>query len=56
MVIEVADMKKYLAILVSAVLLISMIAALGTSYPVERVNEAFCDANAGKNIKTVLVK
>ena len=31
MVIEVADMKRYLAVLISAVLLISMIAALGTS-------------------------
>ena len=50
------DVHRYVEFLAENPDLQPKIAALATTYPVERVNEAFCDANAGKNIKTVLVK
>ncbi|MBE6756986.1 MAG: hypothetical protein E7552_00340 [Ruminococcaceae bacterium] len=50
------DVHDYVAFLEKNPDLSPAIAALGAAYPVEKVNEAFADAKAGKNIKTLLVK
>lgn len=52
---SVADVKEYLAFLAAHPELHGKIAALGTGYTVENVNQAFADAYAGRNIKTMLV-
>lgn len=53
---SVSDVKAYLEFLQKYPQFHEKIAALATSYPIDRINEAFADAEAGKNIKTVLVK
>jgi threonine dehydrogenase-like Zn-dependent dehydrogenase len=50
------DVKAYLKFLCEHKEVHSTIMALGTKYRVEDVNQAFEDALASKNIKTVLVK
>ncbi len=50
------DVHDYVTFLAENPDLQPTIAALATPYPIAHVNEAFADANAGKNIKTVLVK
>ena len=52
---SMVDVRKYLDFLSAHPELHDKIRALSTGYPVEKVNEAFADAMAGKNIKTMLV-
>ena len=52
---SMVDVRKYLEFLSAHPELHDKIRALSTGYPVEKVNEAFADAMAGKNIKTMLV-
>lgn len=49
------DVGLYLQFLQSHASLWPVIDALITAYPVDKINEAFADIKAGKNIKTVLV-
>lgn len=49
------DVKAYLNFLCDHPELHEAIRKLGSHYPVSQVNEAFADAEAGKNIKTLLV-
>lgn len=53
---SMVDVRDYLTFLVEHPALHERILALGKGYPVEKVNEAFADAYAGKNIKSMLVK
>ena len=53
---SMVDVRDYLTFLVDHPALHERILALGKGYPVEKVNEAFADAYAGKNIKSMLVK
>ena len=53
---SVCDVEDYLVFLKNHADLQSNILKLGTFYPVSDVNKAFEDAEAGKNIKTLLVK
>ena len=53
---SVCDVKDYLAFLESNPDLHPAIEACATKYALEDVNQAFADAKAGKNLKTVLVK
>ncbi|MBQ8892787.1 MAG: alcohol dehydrogenase catalytic domain-containing protein [Clostridia bacterium] len=53
---SVCDVKAYLQFLERHPELHAHIAALATRYPLAEVNQAFADAKAGKNVKTVLVK
>ena len=53
---SMCDVKKYLEFLNDNKHLYSIIEKVGTKYKIEQVNEAFSDAIAGKNIKTLLVK
>ncbi len=50
------DVRLYLDFLLAHPALTDTIRSLATAYPVAKTNEAFADALAGKNIKTVLVK
>lgn len=50
------DVRAYLDFLCEYPECHDTIRALGTCYSVEQVNQAFADAEAGKNIKTLLVK
>ena len=50
------DVEKYVAFLAANPQMHEMIKALATCYPVGDVNQAFADAKARKNIKTVLVR
>lgn len=50
------DVHDYVAFLAENPDLQPKIAALTAPYPIAQVNEAFADAKAGKNIKTLLVK
>jgi threonine dehydrogenase-like Zn-dependent dehydrogenase len=52
---SMADVREYLAFLCAHPECHDTIRALGSCYPVEQVNQAFADAEAGKNIKTLLV-
>lgn len=52
---SMADVREYLAFLCAHPECHDIIRALGSCYPVEQVNQAFADAEAGKNIKTLLV-
>jgi len=52
---SIVDVKAYLSFLADHPELHERILALGTGYTVENVNEAFADAYAGKNIKTMLI-
>lgn len=53
---SVCDVRAYLQFLEQNPALHADIAALSTRYPLTEVNQAFADAKAGKNIKTVLIK
>lgn len=53
---SVSDVKAYLDLLVNHPELHKDIEKLGTRYKLENVNDAFRDAEAGKNVKTILVK
>ncbi len=50
------DVHDYVAFLAANPDLQPKIAAVGTAYAVSDVNQAFADAAAGKNIKTLLIK
>ena len=52
---SMADVREYLAFLCAHPECHDTIRALGSCYPMEQVNQAFADAEAGKNIKTLLV-
>ncbi len=51
---SVSDVRDYMTFLCRHPELHDTIRALGNYYPVEQVNEAFADAKAGNNIKTLL--
>ncbi len=53
---SVIDVKNYLEFLVKNPHLADIFRSLATLYPISQTNEAFADALAGKNVKTVLVK
>lgn len=53
---SVEDVEAYLRFLVAHPELHDTIRALGSTYPVARINEAIADAKSGENIKTLLVK
>lgn len=53
---SLCDVKDYLAFLSANPALQQVINTLKTEYKIEKINKAFEDAKAGKNIKTVLVK
>lgn len=53
---SVRDVKAYLGFLCAHPELHGTIRALGSTYPVERINEAIADTKSGNNIKTLLVK
>lgn len=53
---SVCDVKDYLAFLKDHKELTETVLELGSFYPLDDVNKAFEDAEAGKNIKTLLVK
>jgi len=50
------DVEEYVAFLAANPQLHETIKALATCYPVSATNQAFADAKARKNIKTVLVR
>ncbi len=50
-----ADIDSYLDFLIKNPDLHSTIRSMGTFYSIDKVNEAFDDARAGRNIKTVLI-
>lgn len=50
------DVKDYIAFLQKNPALADRVCELATCYPVAKTNEAFRDALAGKNLKTVLVR
>lgn len=52
---SVSDVEAYLSFLEKNHDLLPLIGVMITEYPVSRINEAFDDAKAGKNIKTILV-
>ena len=52
---DMDDIRAYLAFLQAHPDLTAKFPALVTAYPVSKVNEAFADIRAGKNIKTLLV-
>lgn len=52
---SMVDVREYLDFLCTHPECHGTIRALGSRYPVEQVNQAFADAEAGKNIKTLLV-
>lgn len=53
---SICDVKDYLAFLAAHPELHNSISAMATCYPIQNVNQAFADAKANKNIKTVLIK
>ena len=53
---SVCDVESYLAFLCENPDLHSVIAQLANKYTVEQINDAFADARAAKNIKTLLVR
>ncbi len=53
---SMCDVRKYLDFLVANPELHSKIEKLANKYTVDEINEAFADAKAGNNIKTMLVK
>lgn len=53
---SMTDVRDYLAFLVAHPELEEIILSLATCYPVADVNRAFADAEAGKNVKTLLVE
>ena len=53
---SVCDVKAYLEFLVAHPETHANIRKLGARYEIARINEAFADAKAGKNVKTLLVK
>lgn len=53
---SVVDVKKYLEFLEGNPDLHPLIKQLGNKYKIDDINEAFADAKAGNNIKTLLVK
>ena len=53
---SVCDVQDYLAFLASNPDLHPIIEKCATKYAIEEVNQAFADAKAGKNLKTILVK
>lgn len=52
---SVCDVHEYLRLLEKTPSLCKTMASLITAYPLEEINQAFEDAKAGKNIKTILV-
>ena len=53
---SMCDVKKYLAFLAEHPELFPKIEALGTKFPVAKINEAIAYAKSKKNVKTLLVK
>lgn len=53
---SMTDVRDYLAFLVAHPELEEVILSLATCYPLAEVNTAFADAEAGKNVKTLLVE
>ncbi len=53
---SMVDVREYLSFLCDHPDCHDTIRALGSCYPVEQVDQAFADAKAGKNIKTLLVR
>ncbi len=53
---SMVDVKDYLTFLCEHPEVHANIRALGSHYPIDAINEAFADAKAGKNVKTLLVK
>lgn len=53
---SLVDVQDYVSFLAENPRLHETLAGLATCYPVEEVNQAFADAKARKNVKTLLVK
>jgi D-arabinose 1-dehydrogenase-like Zn-dependent alcohol dehydrogenase len=53
---SMCDVKDYLTFLEENPDLHPIIEKCATKYAIEEVNQAFADAKAGKNLKTILVK
>ncbi len=53
---SMVDVRTYLDFLAAHPALTTIFSGLATTYPVASTNEAFADALAGKNVKTVLVR